>query len=39
MPARKIENATQLNDLLMNLLVMVLAVVVVAIVLIDYRRA
>jgi hypothetical protein len=39
MPARKIENATQLNDLLMNLLVTVLAVVVVAIVLIDYRRA
>jgi heme/copper-type cytochrome/quinol oxidase subunit 2 len=39
MPARKIENAIQLNDLLMNLLVTVLAVVVVAIVLIDYRRS
>jgi hypothetical protein len=39
MPARKIENAIQLNDLLMNLFVTVLAVVMVAIVLIDYRRS
>jgi hypothetical protein len=39
MPARKIENAIQLNDLLMNLFVTVLAVVMEAIVLIDYRRS
>jgi hypothetical protein len=35
---RKIDNATQFNDLLVNVLVIALAIVVVAIILIDFRR-
>jgi hypothetical protein len=36
--SRKIDNATQFNDLLVNVLVMALAIVVVAIILFDFRR-